>query len=114
MRRWGHAWSDRRRVINGIRWQLKTDAPWRDIPLATEDAKKHRGAEGSHREGRPPAFDSEAYKDWNVVERCFNGLQDFRAAETRYDKRSHNYLPGVSPKSILGAHHWRGNVRVTG
>lgn len=28
----GQAWSNHRRVINGILWRLKTGAPWRDIP----------------------------------------------------------------------------------
>ncbi len=28
----GHAYTDHRRVINGILWRLKTGATWRDIP----------------------------------------------------------------------------------
>ncbi|MET0319313.1 MAG: IS5 family transposase [Duganella sp.] len=28
----GHAYVDHRRVINGILWRLRTDAPWRDVP----------------------------------------------------------------------------------
>ena len=28
----GQAWSDHRRVINGILWRLRTGAGWRDIP----------------------------------------------------------------------------------
>ncbi len=28
----GHAYSDHRKVINGIVWRLKTGAPWRDVP----------------------------------------------------------------------------------
>ena len=28
----GHPWSDHRRVINGIRWVLRTGASWRDLP----------------------------------------------------------------------------------
>lgn len=28
----GHAWSDHRKVLNGILWRLRTGAPWRDIP----------------------------------------------------------------------------------
>lgn len=65
-----------------------------------EDAKKHRLAKGS-RGGRPPAFDAEAYKGRNVVERCVNRLKDFRAVATRYDKRGYNYLAGVLVASIV-------------
>jgi transposase len=25
-------WGDRRRVINGILWRMRTGAPWRDVP----------------------------------------------------------------------------------
>jgi transposase len=35
--------------------------------------------------GRPPAFDREAYKRRNAVERAFNKLRDTRAVATRYD-----------------------------
>jgi transposase len=28
----GRPWCDHRRVINGIRWVLRTGAPWRDLP----------------------------------------------------------------------------------
>jgi len=27
-----HAYRDHRKAINGIRWRLRTGAPWRDIP----------------------------------------------------------------------------------
>ena len=72
----------------------------RGICPEREDAKKHRRAKGS-RGGRPPAFDAEAYKGRNVVERCVNRLKDFRAVATRYDKRGHNYLAGVLVASTI-------------
>jgi len=28
----GGQWQDHRRVVNGILWKLRTDAPWRDLP----------------------------------------------------------------------------------
>ncbi len=36
--------------------------------------------------GRPPAFDREAYKQRNTVERCINRLKQWRGLATRYDK----------------------------
>jgi transposase len=44
---------------------------------------------------RPPAFDAQAYKRRNVVERCINRLKDFRAVPTRFDKKGQNYLAEV-------------------
>lgn len=54
------------------------------IPVK-DDQKTHRQAKGSAG-GRPPAFDAEAYKGRNVVERCFNALKHHRGVATRYDK----------------------------
>jgi transposase len=45
----------------------------------------------AHHPGRPPAFDVEAYKRRNVVERCVNRLKGFRAIATRYDKTAAAY-----------------------
>ncbi|MBB4980439.1 transposase [Streptomyces sp. SFB5A] len=39
--------------------------------------------------GRPPAFDSELYRVRNVVERCVNGLKQFRVIATRYKAGVH-------------------------
>lgn len=54
------------------------------IPVKKDQAanRKAKGSAG----GRPPTFDSEAYKGRNVVERCFNALKHNRAVATRYDK----------------------------
>jgi transposase len=43
--------------------------------------RKKRGRSG----GRPPAFDREAYKQRNTVERCINKLKQWRGLATRYD-----------------------------
>jgi transposase len=45
----------------------------------------------THHPGRKPAFDREAYRRRNVVERCIGRLKQFRALATRYDKRAANY-----------------------
>lgn len=53
--------------------------------------RKRRGSHG----GRPPAFDRDAYKQRNTVERCINKLKQWRGLATRYDNRHH--LPGGTP-----------------
>ena len=49
--------------------------------------RQRRGRAG----GRPPAFDTVAYRRRNIVERCFNQLKQFRAIATRYDKTALSY-----------------------
>ncbi len=41
--------------------------------------------------GRPPTFDPTAFRRRNVVERCFNRLEQYRAIATRYDKTAIAY-----------------------
>ena len=43
----------------------------------------------------PHAYDKEAYKARNLVERMFCRLKDFRTIATRYDKRADIYLSSV-------------------
>jgi putative transposase len=57
--------------------------------------RKRRGSKG----GRPPAFDAQAYKGRNVIERSFNVLKQWRGLATRYDKLALTYRGGV----VLGA-----------
>ena len=45
--------------------------------------------------GRPPAFDVEAYKRRNVVERCVGWLKQCRRVATRYEKLAVNFLAFV-------------------
>ncbi len=63
-----------------------------------DDQARHRKRKGSHG-GRPPAFDTDAYKQRNVVERSFNVLKQWRGLATRYDKLALTYRGGV----VLGA-----------
>jgi transposase len=51
--------------------------------------------------GRPYAFDTETYKQRNVVERCFNRLKQWRGIATRYDKTARNYRGGVVLASLV-------------
>lgn len=54
------------------------------IPQPSNQTKnrKRRGSRG----GRPPAFDADAYRGRNVVERSFNTVKQWRGLATRYDK----------------------------
>jgi transposase len=59
------------------------------IPERSDQAAR-RAAKGA-RGGRPPDFDQEAYKQRNVVERCFGRLKQWRDLATRYAKRAAIY-----------------------
>ena len=43
----------------------------------------------------PHAYDPQAYKRRNLIERMFCRLKDFRRVATRYDKLGRNFLAGV-------------------
>jgi len=58
--------------------------------------RKRRGRAG----GRPPAFDVDAYKGRNVVERSFNAIKQWRGLATRYDKLATTYRGGVVLRAI--------------
>ena len=68
--------------------------PERDDQLQN---RKNRGSQG----GRPYAFDKLAYRQRNVVERCFNRLKQWRGLATRYDKLAGNYRAGIVLASIF-------------
>ncbi|MFI0802134.1 transposase [Amycolatopsis lurida] len=57
--------------------RIKFVSPERDDQIARRTAKGRSG-------GRPPAFDAEAYRQRNVVERCFNRLKQFRDRAAYY------------------------------
>ena len=48
-----------------------------------------------------PAFDREAYRERNVVERLINRLKQWRRIATRYEKRAANYLAMLTIAAIL-------------
>lgn len=59
--------------------------------------RRNKGADG----GRPVNFDTERYKDRNVVERAFNRLKGWRGLATRYDKLALTYRGGVILAAIV-------------
>ena len=60
------------------------------VILEPEDQLGHRKNRGS-RGGRPVNFDTQDYKNRNVVERAFNKLKNWRGLATRYDKYAITY-----------------------
>jgi transposase len=56
-----------------------------------------RGRQG----GRPPGFDTEAYKQRNTVERCINSLKQWRGLATRCDKLPIAYQAALHLAAIL-------------
>jgi transposase len=69
------------------------------IPMPA-DQLRHRMRRGSDG-GRPPAFDREAYKQRNTVERCINRLKQWRGIATRYEKTATIYLAGLHVAGIF-------------
>jgi len=47
------------------------------------------------------SYDTEAYKNRNVVERSFNALKNWRGLATRYDKLAVIYRGGAVLAAIL-------------
>lgn len=67
---------------------IKSAIPDRDDQKAN---RKKKGSAG----GRPPAYDTDLYRQRNVVERSFNQLKNWRGIATRNDKTARNYRAGV-------------------
>ncbi|GAA2904525.1 hypothetical protein GCM10010517_70630 [Streptosporangium fragile] len=59
--------------------------------------RRRKGSRG----GRPPASDSETYKQRNLVGRCFGKLEPWRAIATRLDKLAGRYLAGVTTDCLM-------------
>ncbi|ADB33154.1 hypothetical protein Kfla_4107 [Kribbella flavida DSM 17836] len=64
------------------------------------DQAGHRLRRGSAG-GRPPAFDAEAYKERNAVERCINRLKQWRGLALRTDKLAIAYQAALHLAAIL-------------
>jgi len=81
----GRVLADKAYSSRAIRAALRRRGIKAVIPEPADQARNRlrRGRKG----GRPPAFDAEAYKQRNTVERAFCRLRQQRAVATRYDKR---------------------------
>jgi transposase len=64
-----------------------------------KNQKLNRRRRGSQ-DGRPTGFDQPRYTRWNVVERCTNALEGFRAVATRYDERAYVF-PGTVTSPVI-------------
>ncbi|AQU64975.1 IS5 family transposase [Streptomyces niveus] len=67
------------------------------IPADQRGHRLRRSSEG----GRPPAFDRNAYKQRNTVERCINKLKQWRGIAARYGKTAAIYLAGLHLAGIF-------------
>lgn len=61
------------------------------------DQRERRGRKA----GRPLAFDRDAYRRRNVVERCMDRLKQWRSVATRYEKRATNYRAMVVITALM-------------
>ncbi|MFI8828203.1 IS5 family transposase, partial [Streptomyces sp. NPDC053431] len=91
--------ADKAYSSRAIRTHLRRRGIRAVIPQPSDQAanRKRRGRLG----GRPPAFDREAYKQRNTVERCINRLKQWRGLATRYDKTATIYLAGLHIAAIF-------------
>ncbi|MFD7771302.1 IS5 family transposase [Streptomyces sp. NPDC059787] len=76
--------ADKAYSSRAIRTHLRRRGIRAVIPQPADQAanRKRLGSRG----GRPPAFDRDAYKQRNTVERCINKLKQWPGLATRYDK----------------------------
>jgi transposase len=65
-----------------------------------KDQRRNRIVKGQGG-GRPPAFDAQAYKERNTVERAIGRLNSYRAVATRYDKLAVRYEATVQVAILL-------------
>ena len=63
--------------------------------------RRDQRARRAGKPGRPLAFDREAYRRRNVVERCMNRLKQWRSVATRYEKRAATYRAMVVIAALM-------------
>ncbi|MEU6106120.1 IS5 family transposase [Streptomyces flaveolus] len=91
--------ADRAYSSRAIRNHLRRRGICAVIPQPS-DQVGHRLRRGRHG-GRPPAFDAEAYKQRNAVERCINRLKQWRGVAMRTDKLAIAYQAALHLAAIL-------------
>ena len=91
--------ADRAYATSGIRGELRRRRITAVIPAKSDQlaARKRRGSAG----GRPHAFDTQMYKDRNVVERSFNKAKQWPGLATRYDKLAITYRAAAAIFAII-------------
>jgi transposase len=81
-----------------IRAHLRRRAVKATIAEPADQARNRRRR--GRRGGRPPAFDQDACKKRNTVERAIGKLRQHRAVATRYDKRDYVWRGTIDVASI--------------
>ncbi|MGW5930517.1 IS5 family transposase [Streptomyces anulatus] len=91
--------ADRAYSSRAIRKHLRQRGIRAVIPQPSDQAghRRRRGRSG----GRPPAFDAEAYKQRNAVERCISRLQQWRGLAMRTDKLAIAYGAALYLAAVL-------------
>ncbi|MET7814078.1 IS5 family transposase [Streptomyces sp. NPDC005395] len=91
--------ADRAYSSRAIRKHLRQRGVRAVIPQPSDQAghRRRRGRSG----GRPPAFDAEAYKQRNAVERCISRLKQWRGLAMRTDKLAIAYRAALYLAAIL-------------
>jgi transposase len=94
----GRVLADKAYSSKAIRSRLRRRRIKATIPEPSDQIRNRlrHGSKG----GRPPAFDPQAYKQRNTVERAFCRLRQHRAVATRYDKRDFVYRGTVDVAAI--------------
>ncbi|GAA4708075.1 hypothetical protein GCM10023324_71740 [Streptomyces youssoufiensis] len=94
-----HVLGDKGYSSKAIRTWLRRRSIQHTIPERADQIRNRlkRGSRG----GRPPNFDRTAYKQRNVVERCFNRLKQWRGIATRYDKTAQSSEAAITLASLL-------------
>lgn len=95
----GRVLGDRAYSSQAIRHLLRRRGIAATIPERRDQVanRQRRGPLG----GRPPAFDTDGYRERNVVERCFARLKQFRAIATRFDELADRYRAGIVLASLV-------------